>query len=61
MAEGSSAHLPADEALRTLVDRHAGCTTYVNMKNNAVLLGMDLPADYERLWARFEGEMEMNA
>ncbi len=53
--------LPADDTLRTLVNRHPDCITYINMEDNAVLLDMDSPTDYERLRARFGGEMETNA
>jgi len=44
--------LPADDTLRTLVNRHSDRIIYVNMKDDSVLLDMDLPADYERLRAR---------
>lgn len=49
--------LAADDALRTLVNRHADRIVYVNTKNDAVLLDMDTPADYERLRGRFEEQI----
>ena len=53
--------LDADDTLRTLTNHYSDAIMYVTMEDDAVLLDMDSPADYERLRARFEQQTGIGA